>query len=168
MSRLDKFSLFTGIIGLISDTIAIGTFAVSVGLFIPNFKIISGPPEGGLLLTAILGLYSLAMIVWYLLRLARAKGKMTAFGFDELIEDREWPLYFVPLLGAFTAITVPALAVLRLIFFLALFFAFLPATLWIYVLSANIWIALIVGLLGSAFVSQYAIFFALVLDKFFN
>jgi hypothetical protein len=76
LSRLDKFSLITGVIGLVADTIAIGSFAYSLGLLgLPILGEMSHESkDGNLLLTALVGFYSLTLIVWFLLRLERSRG----------------------------------------------------------------------------------------------
>ena len=74
LSPLDWFSLITGVLGLLADTIAIWAFAASLGLLM--FPTGGNKPEdatdGTLLLTAILGFYCLTLIVWFLIRFERA------------------------------------------------------------------------------------------------
>lgn len=170
MSRLDKFQLITGIVGLVADTIAIGSFASSLGLIgLPQ----SSPDpssNGGLLLTAIIGFYSLALIIWFLIRLERSRQHNIGDIAQSLLgvhEEQVEVLVFalIPLVGAWS---MTMLRPSRTIFLLAVFIAFFPTTLWIYALSAQAWLALGIGLLGSALLSQYSAFFAIVLDNFFH
>lgn len=185
ITGLDKFSLFTGVIGLLADTIAIGTFVHSIGSFFPGVTVAesSRPPEGGLLLTALIGLYSLTLLIWFLIRFERGRRlpnyKDDVRAFDLALGDShdlalgDLGGIFGPPPWVFTLIPVIGIAVLawieetRTIFFVASFLAFLPVTLWIYTLTSNLWLALGIGLLASAFLSQYSTFFALILDKFF-
>ena len=174
LTALDKFSLATGIIGLVADTLAIGAFVYSLGLFaIPKENQVNAP-QGNLLLTAIVGFYSLTLIVWFLFRFERSRAHTEEVEsahelveFDTSIEANLVILGLIlcPVIGSgFLAM----LRETRVIFFLAIFFAFLPTTLWIYALTSQAWLALVIGLLGSATLSQYSTFFAVVLDKFFS
>jgi len=171
VTGLDKFSLYTGVIGLVGDTIGIGTFAV--GLMIPNLPKPQHPPDGGLLITALLGFYFLTLIIWFLIRFERVKRqKRTGViaeesfrAFDEFSNQEGWGFMLFPVLGGIlNMFVIDATVVLS---FLSIFISFLPSTLWLYTLSMNPWLSLGLGLFVSAFISQYATFFALVLDKFF-
>lgn len=174
LTALDKFSLTTGIIGLVADTLAIGSFIYSLGLFaIPKENQVSAP-QGNLLLTAIVGFYSLTLIVWFLFRFERSRahteeveGAHELVEFDTGVEANLVILGFIlcPVIGSGFLATMRET---RVIFFLAIFFAFLPTTLWIYALTSQAWLALGIGLFGSATLSQYSTFFAVVLDKFFS
>ncbi len=171
ITGLDKFSLFTGTVGLIGDTIGILAFAG--GLIIPSQPKPVIPPEGGLLVTALLAFYFLTLLIWFLIRFERQKIEIRTQkefdssyrSFDMLCaEDDQWGVILVPLIGAFFAMSIEATKVM---FFFSAFVAFLPTTLWIYVLSTNPWLALGTGILGGVFLAQYSTFFALILDKFF-
>ena len=174
LTVLDKFSLTTGSIGLVADTLAIGSFIYSLGLFaIPKENQVSAP-QGNLLLTAIVGFYSLTLIVWFLFRFERSRahteeveGAHELVEFDTGVEANLVILGFIlcPVIGSGFLATMRET---RVIFFLAIFFAFLPTTLWIYALTSQAWLALGIGLFGSATLSQYSTFFAVVLDKFFS
>jgi hypothetical protein len=172
LSRLDKFSLITGIIGLAADTLAIGSFAASLGLLsLPSQSSTVSSTAGNLLITAVVGFYSLTLIVWFLIRLERSRkhGEIGDLGQRILDLDEEnapvLALLLVPLLGPiFLCIARPT----RIIFLLTVFIAFFPTTLWIYTLSASAWQACGFGFLGSMTISQFSTFFALVLDKFFH
>ncbi|MFZ5858865.1 MAG: hypothetical protein ACOYZ6_18715 [Chloroflexota bacterium] len=173
LSRLDKFSLITGVIGLVADTIAIGSFAYSLGLLgLPILgEMTRESKDGNLLLTALIGFYSLTLIVWFLLRLERSRGHSDeadlAAEILDVSEDEVVMLgiLFIPLIGPFfLGLVRPT----RVIYFFTVFIAVLPTTLWIYTLSSQPWSALGIGLLVSLTVSQYSTFFALVLDRFFR
>lgn len=183
VTGLDKFSLFGGGLGLIADTIGIFIFARD--LFLPNqFDAVQAnwsPSEGGLFMTALLGLYFMTLLMWFLIRLERSKLEVMTGevldpeyrAYDQLTsedllgkEENSAPILLVPFLGVFYAVFMAD--VTRVIFFLLVFMSFLPAALWIFALTANPWLALGVGLFASAFLSQYATFFALILDKFFH
>ncbi len=174
LTALDKFSLVTGIIGLVADTLAIGSFIYSLGLFaIPKENQVNHP-QGNLLLTAIVGFYSLTLIVWFLLRFERSRAHTEEvesahelIEFDAGIEANLVILGFIlcPVIGSGL---LTMFRETRVVFFLAVFFAFFPTTLWIYALSSQAWLALGIGLFGSATLSQYSTFFAVVLDKFFS
>jgi uncharacterized membrane protein len=173
-SALDKFSLVTGIIGLVADTLAIGSFVYSLGLFALPKGTQTTAPQGNLLLTAIVGFYSLTLIVWFLFRFERSRSHEEEVNsahelveFDSSFEANLTMLGFVlcPVIGS---ILLAMFRQTRIIFFLAIFIAFLPTTLWIYALSSQAWLALGIGLLGSATLSQYSTFFALILDQFFS
>jgi len=174
LSPLDRFSLATGIIGLVADTLAIGSFVYSLGLFALPHENQAVAPQGNLLLTAIVGFYSLALIVWFLFRFERSRshveevdGAHELVEFDSSLEANLTVLGFVlcPIIGS---ILLAMFRETRIIFFLAIFIVFLPTTLWIYALSSQAWLALAIGLLGSATLSQYSTFFALILDQFFS
>ncbi|RMH33061.1 MAG: hypothetical protein D6694_15770 [Gammaproteobacteria bacterium] len=171
MSRLDKFQLYAGIVGLVADTIGIGTFLASLGLVkIPFISDFQDAPQGSFIIAALVGFYSLTLIVWFLIRFERQQhhnNDLERLDLSILGYGGATAIFFcfIPLLGAgFMAY----LEKIRIIFFLAIFIAFLPATLWIYAVSTQAWLALGSGLLISAIVSQYATFFALVLDNFFR
>ena len=107
MSKLDKFSLFTGIVGLFADTIAIGSFAASIGLFVIPNSAVKGSTNGTLLVTGIIGFYSLALIIWFLVRLERARKPAAMDELHELLESEGEDafgilLVFIPLIGAFS------------------------------------------------------------------
>lgn len=84
MNKLDKFTILTGSIGLGVDTITIVGFATGAGLVIPNVKGFDNTPGGVFLFTFLIGLYSLTMIVWFLLRRKLLNPEAAIFGFDEL------------------------------------------------------------------------------------
>ncbi len=171
----ERFDLFTGVIGLVADTIAI-LGAIGAGFIMPTFsnmRIVSAALDTLVLFTALLGLYSLTMIVWFLFRWRRSKQEEKTFGFDELysfqsIEGTISYLLFclLPIIGAFgSAVILPSM---RVIFWFAVFISLLPTIFWFYLLSGQAAIASIGGILGSFAISQYATFFALVLDRFFE
>ncbi len=170
VTGLDKFSLFTGVIGLVGDTIGILAFAG--GLIIPSLPKPEVLPEGGLLITALMGFYFLTLIIWFLIRFERAKLEsitgeeldITHRAFDDFVGGSVWGFFLVPLMGTIFMMSDDET---RVIFFFSVFISFLPVTLWIFTLSANPWLALGIGLFGGAFLSQYSTFFALILDKFF-
>lgn len=179
MIKWDKvktdFALFAGVIGLTADTITIlGT--IGVGRILPsvsNTRIASTALDSVLLITALVGLYSLTMIVWFLFRWKRAKQETKTFGLDDLYHEPEpsSPVFNIifslfPIVGPFTGMLT--LRSVRTIFWLAIFIALLPTTLWLYLLTTQVWISCGVGFLGSFLLAQYATFFALVLDKFFE
>jgi len=168
------FALYTGVIGLVADTITI-LGAIGAELILPsvsNVRIVGAALDSLILITALVGLYSLTMIVWFLFRRKRAEQEIKTFGFDELHHEPESSpvenviLSLIPMFGAF--ISMLSLQSIRTIFWLAVFISLLPTTLWIYLLSTQVWISCIGGMLGSFVLSQYATFFALVLDKFFE
>jgi len=170
LSGLDKFSLLCGSIGLIVDTIAIIGF--SGGLVLPYLPVPNKTPNGGLLLTAFLGFYSLTLIIWFLIRFERAKrekrGLVNDLSFralDSITEDSSWGLILIPGLGTIYMLFVEETTIV--ISFLSVFISWLPATLWIYTLSTNPWLGIGIGLAASLVLSQYATWFALILDKFF-
>jgi hypothetical protein len=178
MARWDKFKarfdLYTGVIGLIADTITI-LGVIGAELILPSIsytRIVGAALDSLILLTAFVGLYSLTMIVWFLFRRQRAEQTTKTFGFDELCDEPESSPVFnvmmslIPVLGAFFSML--SLHSVRVIFWLAVFISLLPTALWLYLLSAQVWVSCIGGLLGSFILSQYASFFALVLDKFFE
>jgi hypothetical protein len=171
ITGLDKFSLFGGGIGLIADTIGIAIFAH--GLFVPSLPKPNIPPEGGLLITALLEFYFLSLIIWFMIRFERAKAEAITGEeldidhrtFDDVTLGFGWGVILVPLIGVIIAALYEDT---RVIFFLSIFISFLPVTLWIFILTTNPWMALGIGIFGGAFLSQYATFFALILDKFFH
>lgn len=173
MSRLDKFQLFAGILGLCADTIAITLFAESLGILgFPWSKVqlTEKAIEGNALLTVLIGFYSLTLIIWFLIRFERSRNHAIGDFARELMDLNEDQfvlllISFIPVIGAgFLAWIRPT----RTIFFFSIFIAFLPATLWIYTFSVQAMPALFLGLLNSMLISQYATFFAIVLDSFFN
>ena len=97
------------------------------------------------------------------------------FGFDEFwkgfgeggLDFSLVHLFFIlsPIIGMLPSFEIPSA---RVIFWLATFIALLPTTLWLYLLSAQLWIGCGVGLLVSLLLGQYSTYFALVLDKFFD
>ena len=140
---------------------------------VTSVKIVSSAFDTLVLLTAVIGTYSLTLIVWFLFRWRRAQQDTKVFGLDELYHQ---PYSFsptfnimfslVPLFGPFGGmITHPSI---RTIFWLAVFISLLPTTLWLYLVTAQIWIGCGAGLIGCFLISQYATFFALVLDRFFE
>jgi hypothetical protein len=170
------WSLILGSIGLAADMITIlGT--ISVGRIMPavsNVVLVTPALETILLLTALVGFYSLTLIVWFLFRWRRSRQEIKTFGFDELWEgfgsgSDNWVDHIVfilsPILGMLPSFSIPSA---RIIFWLATFIALLPTTLWLYLLSAQLWVGCGVGLLTSLLLGQYATYFALVLDKFFD
>ena len=171
----DRFDLYTGIIGLVADTITI-LGAIGVELILPsvaNTRITGAALDSLILLTAFFGLYSLTMITWFLFRRQRAEQTTKTFGLDELYNepDGESPVFnvmfsLIPVIGPF--LSMLSLRSVRVIFWLAVFISLLPTALWLYLISAQVWIGFIAGVLGSFILSQYATFFALVLDKFFE
>ena len=179
MTRWDKFKerfdLFTGVIGLVTDTIAI-LGAIGAGFIMPTFsnvRIVSAALDTLILFTALLGLYSLTMIVWFLFRWRRSKQETKTFGFDELyrFQNLDYTISYLlfcllPILGAFGSVLY--LSSMRVIFWFAVFISLFPTTFWFYLLSGQALFAFIGGVLGSFIISQYATFFALVLDKFFE
>jgi len=168
LSPLDKFSLATGILGLGADTLAIGSFVYSLGLFaIPQENQVNAP-QGNLLLTAIIGFYSLTLIVWFLFRFERSRShEQEVNNAHELVEFDSGIEANLTMLGLFLCPVIGSIILAmfretRVVFFLAIFIAFLPTTLWIYALSSQAWLALGIGLLGSATLSQYSTFFAVI------
>jgi hypothetical protein len=143
MTRWDKFKerfgLFTGVIGLVADTIAI-LGAIGAGFIMPSFsnmRIVSAALDTLILFTLLLGLYSLTMIVWFLFRWRRFKQEERTFGFDELyrfegLDSKIAYLLFclLPIVGAFGSVVV--LPSMRVIFWFAVFISLLPATFWFY------------------------------------
>ena len=93
MIRWDKiksrFALLAGIIGLVADMITIlGTIGVSQILpSTSNMRIVSGALDSLILITALVGLYSVTMIVWFLFRWQRTGQEIKTFGFDEVFAD---------------------------------------------------------------------------------
>lgn len=171
----DNFQLFTGVTGLIADTIAILGF-IGAGVVLPSVSgigIAKAALDALILLTAILGLYSLTMIVWFLFRRRRSRQKSKTFGFDELCLQ-SFPgtpatnilFSLIPMFGTFFGIL--SLNSVRVIFWLGVFIALLPTTLWFYLVSGQASTGCLIGVFGSFFLAQYATFFALVLDKFFE
>lgn len=178
MTRWEKFKthypLYTGVIGLVADTITI-LGAIGVAQILPHVSsttITSPTFESLLLITALVGLYSLTMIVWFLFRWKRAKQEIKTFGLDELYQDSmgSTSLFnvmfaLIPVFGPFNGML--SLRSVRLIFWLAVFVSLFPTTLWLFLLTTQALISCGSGLLGSFLLSQYATFFALVLDRFF-
>jgi hypothetical protein len=166
INGLDKFSLFGGSIGLLVDTSAI--IGLARGLIIPNIPKPVSPPEGGLLITALLGFYFLGLLIWFLIRFERAKRnpnfEKDHRAFDELRQHADWEICLIPILGVFGLMKEETTQV---ILFLSVFIAFLPVTLWIYALTSTIGASLFTGLFASILFAQYATFFAMTLDKFF-
>lgn len=172
ITGLDKFSLFGGIIGLAADTIGIATSAR--GLFIPTLPKPDTPPEAALLITAVLGLYFLTLLIWFLIRFERNKIELlvkeeldVAIRTYDQISPQDSSIVSALLIPLIGVILIVVREETRVIFFLSVFISFLPVTLWIFTLTANPWLALGIRLFGGAFLSQYATFFALILDKFF-
>mgnify|MGYP000462791488 CR=1 FL=1 len=183
MTKLDRFTLLTGSVGLIGDTITILTF-VGAGLIFPNLTGFENTPSGVLLFTGLVGLYSLTMLIWFMLRRKQLNPTASQLGFDELqvrtydarryLSDEpiirtkdsalELVLNLVPFFGAFPHILNHKSA--RVIFWIAVFISLFPTVFWLYLLTAN---ALTAGILGGALsflLAQYSTFFALALDKF--
>jgi len=174
ITGLDKFSLFGGTIGLIVDITAI--IGLAKGLIFPNLPIPKEIPTGGLLLTAFLGFYSLTLIIWFLIRFERSKREKlgvldknnTSIRTIDLIDSQmtdSVTILLVPLLGTFFVFF--AVFDTMIISFLSVFISWLPVALWLYALQMNPFLAIGGGLIVSMFLSQYAIWFALILDKFF-
>jgi len=93
MARWDKFkahfALYTGVIGLVADTITI-LGVIGAELILPsvsNVRIVGAALDSLIVLTAFVGLYSLTMIIWFLFRRKRAEQATKTFGFDELYDD---------------------------------------------------------------------------------
>jgi hypothetical protein len=182
MNKLDKFTILTGSIGLVGDTITILGFAAGAGLVIPNVKGFQETPGGVFLFTGLIGLYSLTMIVWFLLRRKLLNPETAMLGFDELPIHRtydpwgklegekdstiELVLNLFPIVGAFPHILAYRSA--RVIFWIAVFISLFPSIFWIYLWSSEALSAAAMGLFISFLLSQYSTFFALALDKFFR
>jgi len=106
------------------------------------------------------------MIVWFLFRWQRTGQEIKTFGFDEVFADPEGLTYLIPVIGAIAGLI--AYTSVRVVFWLAVFISLLPTSLWLYLNTGQIWLGCFAGLLGSFILAQYATFFALVLDKFFE
>jgi hypothetical protein len=160
MNNLDKFTILTGSIGLIGDTIAIVGFATAAGLVIPNVKGFDQTPGGVFLFTGLVGFYSLTMVVWFLFRRKQLNPETKRFGFDELQirqilnvwgryegeEDSatELTLNLIPIFGAFRHILANKSA--RVIFWIAVFISLFPAVFWLYLWFSQALVATIAGL----------------------
>ncbi len=181
LSGLDKFAIVTGVIGLFADTIAIVGFATGAGLIIPNVQGFSTTPDGILLITGLGGLYSLTMIVWFMLRRKPLNPETKMFGLDSLLhppwekkqafdtepsEVQNLIVCLIPFFGPF--FTYFANISARVIFWIGYFFSLLPCVLWLYLSSTSAWIGFLGGVFVSFLLAQYSTFFALVLDKFFK
>ena len=186
MNKLDKFTVLTGSIGLVGDTITIVGFATGAGLVIPNVKGFDQTPGGVFLFTGLIGIYSLTMVIWFLLRRKLLNPETAMLGFDELSvrrfvpdaysffrkvdepEDSAWELIFnlLPIIGAFPHIIAHKSA--RVIFWIAVFISLFATIFWLYLLSSQVLVAAIAGVFLSFLLSQYSTFFALALDKFFR
>jgi len=172
ITGLDRFSLLSGVIGLIVDIGAI--IGLAGGLVIPNLPVPEKIPAGGMLITAFLGFYSLTLIVWFLIRFERAKREKLEMIdstsnrlFDSINEAMEGVvgILLIPLIGTWLIFFVYETMATS---FLSVFISWLPVALWIYVSTSDPWLGVGVGLVVSIFFSQYATWFALVLDKFFH
>lgn len=170
MNKLDKFTILTGSIGLVGDTITIIGFGVGAGRIVPSVKGFDTVPGETLLLTGLIGFYSLTMVIWFLFRRKLLNPDTRTFGFDELQKDSrgdesvsELMSNLIPFGGAFLHIIAHRSA--RVIFWLAVFVSLFPTTLWLS-LQFDALTGCAFGILLSFLLSQYSTFFALVLDKF--
>jgi hypothetical protein len=171
----ESSTVIIGGVGLIADTITIvgAIIAAHIRPIVSGTSIVRPALDVVLLTTLLIGLYSLTMIVWYLFRRRRLKQDAKQFGLDDIYEldPSAGPVYgiivsLVPVIGPFFGMITLVSA--RNVFWLAFFIALLPTTLWLYLFTISTGVSCTIGLLGSFVLAQYATFFALVLDKFFE
>lgn len=152
LSKLDNFFLISGVLGLFADTVALIEIFRRGGLTISGNPSVNEISEFSLILTAFFGIYSLTLLIWFLIRNFK----------NNIFVNDEYSTLAVPLLGMFSLIIY-----MPDIYFLSVFIAWLPSSIWIFAVSQTAYLAVLYGLLISLGISQYSVFFSLILESFF-